>query len=92
MEYDVELHILKLNFLEFLTLFLDAKANLPMILELNERVYCRNHATLPESLLTTVISLHSVKERLDRKEHIENETILNLVNDCVLTLLNSHHV
>lgn len=90
MGYDVELHILKLNFLEFLSLFLETKADLPMILELNERIYARNHATLPNSLLTVVTTLHSVKERLDRKEQIEIKSILNLVDDCVITLISSN--
>lgn len=90
MKYDVETRILELNFLEFLTTFLEGKVNLPMVLAVNERIYDRDPATLSESLLKVTGTLHEIKKRIDLGETIDHDSMLNIVNDCVLLLIDEN--
>lgn len=87
MQDKIDVHILEMNFLEFLTSFLEGRTPLTMILQINERIYTRDHATLSESLITVSTKLHELKEKVDRKEEQDEETIINIVNDCVLELI-----
>ncbi len=87
MKQNVETQILELNFLEFLTSFLEARVTLPTIFLINERIYNRDHKTLSQSLITVTSELHDLKERIDRGEKIDKETIMNIVNDSVLELI-----
>lgn len=83
----VEQKILQLNFVEFLTSFLDKKVNFAMVLELNERIYERDHRTLSQPLQEVTTTLHDVKKQIDRGEVIGTESIHTLVNNSVLMLI-----
>lgn len=89
MTYTVETRILELNFLEFLTSFLEGKVDLAQIFQLNERIYTKNHAALSQPLIKISTELHELKEKIDRGAAIENEAVMNVINDCVLLLIES---
>lgn len=89
MDFNVDNHILRLNFIEFLTSFLEGEVELAMVLQLNERIYQRDHATLSNSLVIVSTKLHNLKEKIDDEQQVDKETILNIVNESVLELLNT---
>ena len=89
MRNDIELHILQMNFVEFLTSFLEGRVSLSTILEVNERIYNRDHATLSQFLITVTEDLHEFKKRIDHGEIIDKDTINNTVSDGLLKLLDN---
>jgi hypothetical protein len=87
MEPDVNLHLLQMNYLEFLTMYLEGRISLPLVLQMNERIYRRDHATLSPILVKTTTALFDIKERIDHGEEIDRDTIDSLINDNVLELI-----
>jgi hypothetical protein len=87
MKNDVDLHLLHMNYLEFLTMYLEGRLSLPLVLQMNERIYKRDHATLSPLLIKATTALYDIKERIDHGEAREQETIDDVINDIVLELL-----
>ena len=83
---NVEVHILKMNFLEFLTSYLEGRTTLSMILKMSERIRARDTTTLSPSLISATTTLHKLKESIDRGEKMDTETVVNIVDDVVLSL------
>jgi hypothetical protein len=87
MKNDVDLHLLHMNYLEFLTMYLEGRLSLPLVLQMNERIYRRDHATLSPILIKATTALFDMKERIDHGEEVDQETIDSLINDIVLELI-----
>jgi hypothetical protein len=87
MRDDVDLYLLEMNYLEFLTIYLEGRLPLPLVLQMNERIYRRDHATLSPLLIKATTALYDIKERIDHGEAIEKETIDDVINDIVLEFL-----
>lgn len=87
MKDDIAIHVLEINFLEFLTGFLEGRVQLTVILQTNERIYSRDHTLLSESLITVSSSLHQLKLRIDKGETLGSDSIINIVNDNMLVLI-----
>jgi hypothetical protein len=84
---DVDLYLLQQNYLEFLTMYLEGTLSLPLVLQMNERIYRRDHATLSPMLVKAATELYDFKERIDHGEKIEKDTIDNVINDIILEFL-----
>lgn len=89
MQKNVDLQILEMNFLEFLTSFLEGRIKLPVILQVNERIYNRGYEALSPTLFAVATRLHELKSRIDLGEQIDNETIMNEINENVLALIDN---
>jgi hypothetical protein len=87
MKDDVNLYLLETNYLEFLTMYLEGRISLQLVLQMNERVYKRDRAKLSPMLIKATTELYDFKERIDHGEEIEKDTIDNVVNDIVLEFL-----
>ena len=83
---DIDNHNLQLNFLEFLTFYLEDRATLQDVLKANERIYTRDHKTLSKQLISATTSIHKLKRRIDNKEKVNAETITNTITDAILEL------
>ncbi len=83
---NIDLHLLHVNFLEFLIRYLEGRISLSEVLQVNERIYARDPKTLSPVLITATTTLHSLKERIDTGEKINKETITNIIDDVVLEL------
>ncbi len=88
MKDDIDQHILHINFVEFLTSYLEGNTTLQMIFKMSERIRTRDQKTLSPSLITATTTLHNLKERIDRGEKIDKETITYVVDDILLDLTN----
>lgn len=89
MQDKIDVHILEMNFLEFLTSFLEGRIKLPVILQVNERIYNRGYEALSPTLFAVATRLHELKSRIDQGEQIDNESIMNEISDTILTLINN---
>jgi hypothetical protein len=87
MKNDVELHDFHMNFVECLTSFMEGRATLPMIFQLNERIYNRDRTALSQSLIEATKTLHHLKERIDHGEKVDQDTINTIINDSLLKLI-----
>ena len=84
---DIDSHLLRMNFIEFLTSYLEGRVSLAMVLHINERVYTRDPQTLPQPLVEATQTLHGLKKRVDEGEAIVEDTFVNTINDIVLNLI-----
>ena len=86
MKDDIDQHILHINFVEFLTSYLEGNTTLSMIFTMSERIGTRDPKTLSPSLIAATTTLFKLKERIDRGEKIDKETIINTIDDILLDL------
>lgn len=92
MRDNVELQVLEMNFLEFLTYFLEGRITLAMVFQLNEKIYSRDHTELSQHLITASTVLHNLKKRVDSGEQIGQEVIINIINDTILELIDGQQL
>lgn len=87
MENDVDLHLLQMNYLEFLTIYLEGRISLLLVLQMNERIYRRDHDTLSPILIKATTELFDIKKRIDHGEEIDKHKIDYSINNIVLELI-----
>jgi len=87
MKDNIDLHILRMNFIEFLTSFLEGEVKLSVVLQVNERIYQRDPTSLSLIFIQVTKDLHNLKERVDHGELIDKDTINNTISDSILRLI-----
>jgi hypothetical protein len=87
MKTDADLYLLQVNYLEFLTMYLDGRVSLPLVLQMNERIYRRDHTSLSPILIKATTELFDLKERIDKGEEVTKNAIDYSINTIVLELL-----
>jgi len=88
MKDNIDIQILQHNFLELLTMYLEERTTLRDVFLANERIYSRDQKTLPKQLIAVTASIHELKQRIDKKEKVSEETIRITITEAILELKN----
>ena len=84
-----DMHVLRINLIEFLTKYLEGNVSLITVLKISERLSLRDPQTLSPSLLFANRELSALKKRIDQGESIHQDVISNIINDVVLQLIDA---
>ena len=85
MQDDIDVTILTMNFLEFLTNYLEGKVPLEKVFELNDRIQLQNPNS--PSLQSATTALRSLQQRLDQEETVDEEEITDSITEVVMSLI-----
>ena len=88
MKDNIDIQILQHNFLELLTMYLEERSTLRDVFLANERIYSRDQKKLPKQLIAVTDTLHVLKQRIEKKEKVSEETIRITITEAILELKN----
>ena len=88
MHNNIDIQILQHNFLELLTMYLEERTTLRDVLLTNERIYSSDQKTLSKQLIAATEAIHSLKQRIEKKEKVSEETIRITITEAILELKN----
>ena len=88
MKDNIDIQILQHNFLELLTMYLEERTTLRDVFLANERIYSRDQKTMSKQLITATGSIHELKQRVDKKEKVSEETFRITITEAILELKN----